>query len=142
MARTTAHRYVALNSCDVCNSHVLNIIIITYYINYIILLTFFEIALDFINILITTSFPDEQPFIEAFPASVTYTVNLDTNFEDREAFVTGFSKYLEEATVQSDMVIKELGFGVGSPPPYRVRSPLPYGPCTKGRALPGLKRLD
>lgn len=46
---------------------------------------------------------DEQPFIEAFPASVTYTVNLDTNFEDREAFVTGFSKYLEEATVQSDM---------------------------------------
>ena len=47
---------------------------------------------------------DEQPFIEAFPASVTYTVNLDTNFEDREAFVTGFSKYLEEATVQSDLV--------------------------------------
>ncbi|KAL5258591.1 hypothetical protein ACHWQZ_G009162 [Mnemiopsis leidyi] len=46
---------------------------------------------------------DEQPFIEAFPASVTYTVNLDTNFEDREAFVTGFSKYLEEATVQSDL---------------------------------------
>ena len=46
----------------------------------------------------------EQPFIEAFPASVTYTVNLDTNFEDREAFVTGFSKYLEEATVQSDLV--------------------------------------
>lgn len=32
--------------------------------------------------------------------SVVYHVNFDTNFEDRNAFVCGVAKYIEEATVQ------------------------------------------
>ena len=30
--------------------------------------------------------------------------NMDTNFEDRNAFVTGVAKYIEEATVHSKLV--------------------------------------
>lgn len=32
--------------------------------------------------------------------SIVYHVNFDTNFEDRNAFVCGVAKYIEEATVQ------------------------------------------
>lgn len=30
--------------------------------------------------------------------------NFDTNFEDRNAFVTGIARYIEQATVHSSMV--------------------------------------
>ena len=30
--------------------------------------------------------------------------NFDTNFEDKNAFVTGVAKYMEQATVQADLV--------------------------------------
>lgn len=32
--------------------------------------------------------------------------NFDTNFEDRNAFVTGIARYIEQATVHSSMVSK------------------------------------
>uniref|UniRef100_A0A914VB49 Uncharacterized protein n=1 Tax=Plectus sambesii TaxID=2011161 RepID=A0A914VB49_9BILA len=42
--------------------------------------------------------PDSQPCIEAQPLPLLCRVNLDTNFEDKNAYVTGISKYMEEAT--------------------------------------------
>ncbi|KAE9551006.1 hypothetical protein FO519_005792 [Halicephalobus sp. NKZ332] len=41
---------------------------------------------------------DDQPVIEGFSLTLDYRVNFDTNFEDRNAYVTGCSKYIEEAT--------------------------------------------
>lgn len=52
----------------------------------------------------TITLPDEQPQIEAPPASVTYISNFDTNFEDNKAFITCVSKYLEEADVHKGLV--------------------------------------
>ena len=52
----------------------------------------------------TINLPDEQPQIEAPPASVTYISNFDTNFEDSKAFITCISKYLEEADVHKGLV--------------------------------------
>lgn len=34
--------------------------------------------------------------------------NFDTNFEDRNAFVTGIARYIEQATVHSSMVSVNL----------------------------------
>ncbi|CAH3019681.1 unnamed protein product [Porites evermanni] len=51
----------------------------------------------------TINLPDEQPQIEAPPASVTYISNFDTNFEDSKAFITCISKYLEEADVHKGL---------------------------------------
>lgn len=34
--------------------------------------------------------------------------NFNTNFEDRNAFVTGIARYIEQATVHSSMVNIEL----------------------------------
>jgi cytoplasmic FMR1 interacting protein len=33
-----------------------------------------------------------------------YQANFDTNFEDRNGFVTGIAKYIEEATVHASLV--------------------------------------
>jgi hypothetical protein len=41
--------------------------------------------------------PDYQPCVEAINGTVLYQVNLDTNFVDSQAYVTGVSKYIEEA---------------------------------------------
>ncbi|TMS38737.1 hypothetical protein L596_005392 [Steinernema carpocapsae] len=41
---------------------------------------------------------DSQPMLEAHCAPLEYRVNFDTNFEDRNAFITGNAKYIEEAT--------------------------------------------
>jgi len=48
-------------------------------------------------------FQDDQPCIDPLPQSVSYQVNLDTNFEDRSAFITGCAKYNEEATVHAQI---------------------------------------
>lgn len=63
-----------------------------------------EDAIGNVRQLETVSLPDEQPQIEAPPASVTYTANFDTNFEDSKAFITCISKYLEEADVHKGLV--------------------------------------
>lgn len=61
-------------------------------------------ALSNVDVLDELTLPDEQPCIEAQPCSVVYQVNFDTNFEDRNGFVTGVAKYIEEATVHSSLV--------------------------------------
>uniref|UniRef100_A0A8W8L913 Cytoplasmic FMR1-interacting protein n=2 Tax=Magallana gigas TaxID=29159 RepID=A0A8W8L913_MAGGI len=44
-----------------------------------------------------------SPSIEGMSLTVQYQVNFDTNFEDRNAYVTGVARYIEEATVHADM---------------------------------------
>ena len=48
--------------------------------------------------------PDQQPCIEAASVCLAYHPDKDTNFEDRNAFVTGVAKYIEEATVHAELV--------------------------------------
>jgi cytoplasmic FMR1 interacting protein len=52
---------------------------------------------------------DDQPIIEGFSQTLDYRVNFDTNFEDRNAYVLGCSKYIEEATRHEQFVsLKDL----------------------------------
>ncbi|KAK7874487.1 hypothetical protein R5R35_001571 [Gryllus longicercus] len=60
-------------------------------------------ALSNVDVLDELPLPDEQPCIEAQPCSVVYQANFDTNFEDRNGFVTGIAKYIEEATVHASL---------------------------------------
>ncbi|XP_003737710.1 cytoplasmic FMR1-interacting protein [Galendromus occidentalis] len=60
-------------------------------------------ALSNVDVLDELPLPDQQPCIEALPCSIVYHANFDTNFEDRNAFVTGVAKYIEEATVHSEL---------------------------------------
>ncbi len=60
-------------------------------------------ALSNVDVLDELPLPDEQPCVEAAPCSIVYQANFDTNFEDRQAFVTGVAKYIEEATVHSGL---------------------------------------
>ena len=48
--------------------------------------------------------PDNQPCMEGLHSSIAYQANFETNFEDRNAFVTGVARYIEEATVHSSLV--------------------------------------
>ena len=61
-------------------------------------------ALQNVDVLDELALPDQQPNIEATAMPIYYQANLDTNFEDRNAFVTGVAKYIEEATVHSKLV--------------------------------------
>ncbi len=54
--------------------------------------------------------PDYQPCIEALNGSILYKVSLDTNFEDKTAYVTGISKYIEEAAMHAQLVKNEFYF--------------------------------
>lgn len=58
-------------------------------------------ALSNVEVLDELPLPDEQPCIEAQPCSAVYRANFDTNFEDRNGFVTGIAKYIEEATTHA-----------------------------------------
>lgn len=49
------------------------------------------------------AFNDEQPAIDPLPLSICYQVNFETNFEDRTAYITGYAKYMEEATVHASI---------------------------------------
>ncbi|XP_071452530.1 cytoplasmic FMR1-interacting protein isoform X2 [Hetaerina americana] len=60
-------------------------------------------ALSNVDILDELTLPDEQPCIEAQPCTIVYQASFDTNFEDRNGFVTGIAKYIEEATVHSSL---------------------------------------
>lgn len=92
-----------------------------------------EDALSNVDLLEELPLPDQQPCIEPPPSSLLYQVgaawvpggcgvrwlrcwqrvtiflsfqpNFNTNFEDRNAFVTGIARYIEQATVHSSMVI-------------------------------------
>ena len=61
-------------------------------------------ALSNVDVLDEFPLPDEQPYIESQLSSVIYKVNFDSNFEDRNGFVTGIAKYIEEATVHANLV--------------------------------------
>uniref|UniRef100_A0A7N9B1L2 Cytoplasmic FMR1-interacting protein n=1 Tax=Mastacembelus armatus TaxID=205130 RepID=A0A7N9B1L2_9TELE len=63
-----------------------------------------EDALSNVDLLEELPLPDQQPCIEPLPSSVMYQPNFNTNFEDRNAFVTGIARYIEQATVHSSMV--------------------------------------
>lgn len=41
---------------------------------------------------------------KALNGSIVYKVSMDTNFEDKTAFVTGISKYIEEAAMHAQLV--------------------------------------
>lgn len=62
-------------------------------------------ALSNVEVLDELPLPDEQPCIEAQPCSAIYRANFDTNFEDRNGFVTGIAKYIEEATTHAQLVL-------------------------------------
>jgi hypothetical protein len=47
---------------------------------------------------------DDQALIEGSSAPIDVRTNFDTNFQDREAFITGNSKYIEEATRHGEFV--------------------------------------
>ncbi|KAH9394332.1 Cytoplasmic FMR1-interacting protein 1 [Tyrophagus putrescentiae] len=57
-------------------------------------------AISNVDVLDELELPDSQPCIAGENWSIVYHVNFDTNFEDRNAFVCGVAKYIEEATVQ------------------------------------------
>ena len=61
-------------------------------------------ALENVDALDEFVLEDEQPCIEAVNESLHYGANLDTNFTDRAAFVCSQAKYIEQATVQADLV--------------------------------------
>ena len=61
-------------------------------------------ALQNVDVLDELPLPDQQPCIEALSLSIQYQVNFDTNFADKNAYVTGVAKYSEEATVHADLV--------------------------------------
>jgi cytoplasmic FMR1 interacting protein len=61
-------------------------------------------ALANVNGLEDTTLPDNQPCIEGMQSSITYQCNFGTNFEDRNAFITGVARYIEEATVHASLV--------------------------------------
>jgi cytoplasmic FMR1 interacting protein len=63
-----------------------------------------EEALNTVESLDEIPLPDFQPCIEAFNGSVLYQANLNTNFEDKTAYVTGISKYIEEAAMHAELV--------------------------------------
>ena len=67
-------------------------------------------ALKNVNLLDDLALSDEQPVIEAPAASITYTPNFDTNFEDSEAFITCNSKYLEEAAMHRGLVCQIISY--------------------------------
>lgn len=60
--------------------------------------------LSFLQLLDDLLLADDQPCIEALPIPLQYRVSFDTNFEDRNAYVTGISKYIEEATRHAEFV--------------------------------------
>lgn len=55
--------------------------------------------------------PVFQPII--VPVLKFLQANFDTNFEDRNAFVTGIARYIEQATVHSSMVSLHNPGGMG-----------------------------
>lgn len=61
-------------------------------------------AVEKVGLLQKLHITDQQPCIEALSLPVQYQVNFDTNFVDKNAFVTGVAKYIEEATVHANLV--------------------------------------
>ncbi|VDO93051.1 unnamed protein product [Soboliphyme baturini] len=63
----------------------------------------FHDAIENVEVLDQIPLPDSQPCIEAQPILLQYSAGLDTNFEDKNAFITGISKYIEEASRHAEL---------------------------------------
>ncbi|KRX64803.1 Cytoplasmic FMR1-interacting protein, partial [Trichinella sp. T9] len=63
----------------------------------------FADAIGNVELLDEIPLPDCQPVVEALPQTLRYRANFDANFEDRSAFITGISKYIEEATRHAEL---------------------------------------
>lgn len=89
-------------------------------------------ALQNVDVLDELQLPDQQPCIEAQSLSLHYQANFDTNFEDRNAYVSGVAKYKEEAAVHADLVSSfHHYFILPSLSPFTFDPPLlfPTPPC-------------
>lgn len=64
----------------------------------------FRDAIGNVEVLDEIPLPDSQPCIEAQPIPLLYRANFDTNSEDKGGFITGISKYIEEATRHAELV--------------------------------------
>lgn len=64
----------------------------------------FRDAIGNVEVLDEIPLPDSQPCIEAASLPIQYRVSFDTNFQDKNAFITGNSKYVEEATRHAEFV--------------------------------------
>ncbi|CAF1629080.1 unnamed protein product, partial [Didymodactylos carnosus] len=60
-------------------------------------------ALSNVEVLYELPLIDAQPCIECANNAMVYEANFDSNFEDKTAFVTGISKYIEEAVQHASL---------------------------------------
>jgi len=63
-------------------------------------------ALETVAVLQTSKIPVDQPCIEAASISLDCDISFDSNFADREAFVRGISKYVEEASSIGSLTVQ------------------------------------
>ena len=61
-------------------------------------------ALTNVTCLADHRLPDDQPSIEAAGVTINYDVSFDCNFADRCAFVSGISKFVEDAQSLATLV--------------------------------------
>jgi cytoplasmic FMR1 interacting protein len=61
-------------------------------------------ALSNVEVLYELPLIDSQPSVEGANNAIVYEANFDTNFEDKTAYITGISKYIEEAVLHSNLV--------------------------------------
>lgn len=61
-----------------------------------------EEALTNVEMLDLLPMVDEQPCIEPMPASLSYTANFDTRFEDRRAYITG--EYSQDPKIKASVL--------------------------------------
>lgn len=61
-------------------------------------------ALSNVEVLYELPLIDSQPSVEGASNAIVYEANFDTNFEDKAAYITGISKYIEEAVLHSNLV--------------------------------------
>lgn len=61
-------------------------------------------ALSNVEVLYELPLVDSQPSVEGANSGIVYEANFDTNFEDKTAYITGISKYIEEAVLHANLV--------------------------------------
>ncbi|CAF2046241.1 unnamed protein product [Rotaria magnacalcarata] len=68
-------------------------------------------ALSNVEVLYELPLIDSQPSVEGANNGIVYEANFDTNFEDKTAYITGISKYIEEAVLHSNLsLLLEQGY--------------------------------
>ena len=61
-------------------------------------------AVENVNLLQKLPLSGQHPCIEALSLPVQYQANFDTNFADKDAFVSGVAKYKEETAIHAKLV--------------------------------------